>query len=135
MAIKITDLNGITPEVAAKLTERRPCRWRRFLAAVADTGAAAQALAAQLQVEPRLLLELGNRADLARIKGIGVVYSDLLEYAGVDTVVELAQRNPENLYAKLVEVAGQHFVERLPRPADVTGWIEQATSMERVLQY
>lgn len=35
------------------------------------------------------MLELANRADLARIKGIAGVYSDLLEEAGVDTIKEL----------------------------------------------
>jgi len=43
-------------------------------------------------------LEWVNLADLYRIKGVGEEYSDLLEEAGVDTVVELAQRNPENLH-------------------------------------
>ena len=49
------------------------------------------------------MLELVNRADLARIKGIGEVYSNLLENAGVDTVLELSKRVPANLHAKLVE--------------------------------
>ena len=39
----------------------------------------------------KLILEWVNLADLFRIKGIGEEYSDLLEEAGVDTVVELAK--------------------------------------------
>jgi len=45
-----------------------------------------------------------NRADLARVKGVGSEYADLLENSGVDTVPELAQRNPSNLYHKMIEV-------------------------------
>ncbi|NIW46849.1 MAG: DUF4332 domain-containing protein, partial [Gammaproteobacteria bacterium] len=45
-----------------------------------------------------------NHCDLFRIKGVSEEYSDLLEEAGVDTVPELAQRNAENLYKKIVEV-------------------------------
>ena len=37
-----------------------------------------------------LILEWVNLSDLFRIKGIGEEYSDLLEEAGVDTVVELS---------------------------------------------
>ena len=54
-----------------------------------------KALASKLGIDERALLELGNRADLARIKGVGAVYSDLLEFAGVDTVAELAKRVPQ----------------------------------------
>lgn len=46
-------------------------------------------------------------------------HSDLLEQAGVDTVAELARRNAENLYSKIVETAGEHFVQRLPRLEEV----------------
>ena len=41
-------------------------------------------------------------ADLFRIRGIGEEYSDLLKEAGVSTVVELARRNPENLYETIL---------------------------------
>ena len=41
--------------------------------------------------------------------------SDLLEESGVDTVVELVKRVPENLHAKMVEVnVAKNLVNRLP---------------------
>ena len=67
---------------------------------------------------------------------MGEEYSDLLEAAGVDTVVELAQRNGEHLYAKLVEVNGQKkLVRQLPSQAVVDGWITSAKSLPRVISY
>ncbi len=78
-----------------------------------------QELADKLGLDVRKLLELGNRADLGRIRGIGVVYSDLLEFAGVDTVAELATRKPENLFKKIMEVAAEHTVKRPPTAEDV----------------
>jgi predicted flap endonuclease-1-like 5' DNA nuclease len=64
-----------------------------------------------------LILEWVNHVDLFRIKGVGEEYSDLLEEAGVDTVPELAQRNPENLYQKLVAVNQEkRLVRQLPNP-------------------
>ncbi|MBT8372123.1 MAG: DUF4332 domain-containing protein [Deltaproteobacteria bacterium] len=35
------------------------------------------------------------------MKGIGSEYAELLEKSGVDTVKELRNRNPENLYFKI----------------------------------
>ena len=82
------------------------------------------------------ILKWVNRADLFRIKGIGEEYSDLLEVAGVDTVPELAQRNPENLYAKLGEVnAAKKLVRKIPALTQVNDWIEQAKALPRVITY
>jgi hypothetical protein len=51
----------------------------------------------------------------------------LLENAGVDTVVELAQRNAANLFEKMVAVNQQKkLVRKLPTLAQVEGWINQA---------
>jgi predicted flap endonuclease-1-like 5' DNA nuclease len=68
---------------------------------VACTPAGRQALAAQVKVSTHAVLELANRADLARVRGIGGVFSDLFEHAGVDTAKELVERRPDNLHAKL----------------------------------
>lgn len=83
-----------------------------------------------------LILEWVNLADLFRVKGVGEEYSDLLEEAGVDTVVELAQRNPANLYIKLVEVNQQKkLVRKLPSQNQVNGWVKQAKQLPRVVSY
>ncbi len=83
-----------------------------------------------------VILEWVNHADLFRIKGVGEEYSDLLEEAGVDTVPELAQRNPENLYAKLVEVNQQkELVRQLPSQRQVADWVQQAKVMPRMIHY
>ena len=84
----------------------------------------------------KLILEWTNLADLFRIKGVGEEYSDLLEEAGVDTVPELAQRNPENLHAKLGEVnAEKRLVRRLPAASQVADWVAQAKALPRVITY
>ncbi len=87
-------------------------------------------------VSGKLILKWVNRADLFRVKGIGEEYGDLLEIAGVDTVPELAQRNPENLYNKMAEVNEErNMVRRLPAPSQVADWIEQAKQLPRILTY
>jgi len=93
-------------------------------------------IAAGTGISPGLILEWVNHADLWRIKGVSEEYSDLLEEAGVDTVVELAQRNPENLYAKIKEVnMVKKLVRRLPSARQVADWISQAKGMPRVVTY
>ncbi len=63
-------------------------------------------------------------------------YSDLLEEAGVDTVPELAQRKPENLLQKMIEVNAQKkLVRRLPVLSQVKDWVEQAKKLPRILTY
>ncbi|MEA3377693.1 MAG: DUF4332 domain-containing protein [Chloroflexota bacterium] len=82
------------------------------------------------------ILDWVNRADLMRIRGVGEEYSDLLEWAGVDTVVELAQRNPENLYQKVLGVnAERKLVRRPPSSGMVEDWVRQAKALPRVVSY
>jgi large subunit ribosomal protein L20 len=93
-------------------------------------------LAAATGISPDLILTWVNHADLARIKGVAAEYADLLEAAGVDTVVELANRNPANLHERLV-TANQDagLVQALPSAAQVADWVAQAKQMERAVHY
>ncbi|NTV20960.1 MAG: DUF4332 domain-containing protein [Chlorobium limicola] len=95
-----------------------------------------QSLSASTGLDEAIVLTLVNRADLARIKGIGTAYSELLEMAGVDTVPELAQRNPANLHAKIQEVnAKRKLVQQLPSALQIKEWVAQAKSLARVVTY
>lgn len=87
-------------------------------------------------ISGKLILEWVNHADLWRIKGVSEEYSDLLEEAGVDTVVELAQRVPKNLYVKMDEVnKAKKLVRRLPSEKQVGQWVDQAKKLPRVVNY
>jgi predicted flap endonuclease-1-like 5' DNA nuclease len=93
-------------------------------------------LAEQSGITEKLILKWTNHADLARVKGVGGEYAELLEAAGVDTVPELAQRKPENLLAKMTEVNEEKkLVRRLPTVAQVEGWVEQAKALPRVITH
>jgi predicted flap endonuclease-1-like 5' DNA nuclease len=87
-------------------------------------------------ISDSLILEWVNHVDLFRVRGVQEEYADLLEEGGVDTVPELAQRNAENLYQRLVEVNREkRLVRRLPARADVASWIKQARQLPRVITY
>jgi predicted flap endonuclease-1-like 5' DNA nuclease len=83
-----------------------------------------------------LVLEWVNHVDLWRIKGVAEEYSDLLEEAGVDSVPELAQRRPDNLFERLVAVNQEkQLVRRLPTQAQVAKWVEQAKLLPRIVTH
>jgi predicted flap endonuclease-1-like 5' DNA nuclease len=93
-------------------------------------------LATATGISGKLILRWVNMADLFRIKGVGEEYSDLLEAAGVDTVVELAQRKPANLLAKMTEVNEEKkLVRRVPTEDQVTAWVAEAEKLPRVVTY
>jgi predicted flap endonuclease-1-like 5' DNA nuclease len=93
-------------------------------------------IAATAGISHTLVLKWVNHVDLFRIKGVGSEYADLLEVAGVDTVVELAKRNPDNLFAKLAMVNEEKkLVRKLPVLNQVQDWIEQAKSLPRKINY
>ena len=93
-------------------------------------------LAKKTGVSPNLILEWVNLVDLLRIKGVGEEYSDLLEEAGVDTVVELAKRNPEKLYNRMKQINEEkNLVNKVPFLSDVFSWVEQARALPRKVEY
>ena len=135
MTVSIRELRGITKELASKLKEAGLSNSDQLLEA-AKAPAGRKALAGQMGAEVGLILELANRADLARVKGIGQVFSDLLEKAGVDTVKELATRRPDNLHAKLLETNVQlQLAQRAPTQKEVEDWVSQAKALPPVLEY
>lgn len=93
-------------------------------------------LAKKLKVDEDMILTWANHADLARVHGVAGLYGKLLEEAGVDTIPELANRNPENLYIKLVQVNEETgIVKKLPSQTQVSDWVAQAKALPRKLEY
>jgi len=132
---KIIDIEGIGPVYAQKLIAIGITTTNKLLKKGA-TPKGREELAKETGISGDLILEWVNHADLYRIKGVAEEYSDLLEEAGVDTVPELAQRNPQNLYAKLVETNDmKKLVRQLPSQRQVVDWVEQAKALPRQIHY
>jgi len=93
-------------------------------------------LIAKTGISSMLILGWANLADLYRIKGVGQEYSELLEAAGVDTVVELSKRVPANLFEAMVETnEAKKLVRKMPIEGQVAGWVEQARTLPRIMTY
>lgn len=132
---KLVDIEGIGEVYAQKLKAAGV----RSTDALLKKGASAkgrQELAEKSGISEKMILEWVNHVDLFRIRGVGSEYADLLEEAGVDTVPELAQRNPQNLLEKMTAVnAEKKLVRRMPTLAQVQSWVEQAKGLPRVIEY
>lgn len=135
MTIQINKFKGISYELKIELKKHGFNNSDQILEAT-RTPAGRQSLAESLGVDSQVVLELANRADLARVNGIGGVFSDLLEQAGVDTVKELATRRPDNLHAKLLEINFEkELAGRTPTLKAVQDWVTQAGELPRMLEY
>jgi predicted flap endonuclease-1-like 5' DNA nuclease len=132
---KLEIIEGIGPVYAEKLRAAGIGSVNALLRAGA-TPEGRQDLEEKTGIGHEYILDWVNRADLMRIRGIGEEYSDLLEWTGVDTVPELAQRNADNLIKKILEVNEQKRLVRRPPTRDmVARWIEQAGTLERAVSH
>lgn len=130
----ISELKGITPELVQALSRIGIDNTAQLLAATGQPAERAE-LAAALLVEDGVLLELVNCADMTRIHGLSGVNLELLVQAGVDRIVELQRRIPENLHGKLLSIAIHQHLPNLPRLEDVQRWISEAKQLDRAVYY
>ena len=132
---KVEEIEGIGPAYARKLS-RSGIRTTDELLDMGSTKKGRRELARRTGISETIILEWVNMADLFRIKGIGEEYSELLKEAGVNTVVQLARRNPENLQKTLVGVNDtKKLVRRPPSLSQTEDWVEQAKILPRKVEY
>ena len=133
--MNISKIEGIGPAYAVKLGEQGIKTTEGLLKAAASRKGR-QLLSEQTGLSNHQILEWVNRADLMRVKGIGEEYSDLLEAAGVDTVKELANRNPDNLHQTLIKTnAEKRLVRREPALNEVKSWVNESKRLPAVISY
>lgn len=131
----IEEIEGIGPSRAEKLKAVNITTIRDLLKAGA-TKKRRETLAKAIGASEGTVLRWVNRADLFRIKGIGKEYSELLDVAGVSTVVQLSRRNAASLRKKLEEVNREkRVVKQLPSVDTLREWIRHAKRLKRRVEY
>lgn len=76
------------------------------------------------------LADLANRS--TRIGALEIKRFKLV----VLTILELAQRNPEHLYQKVIEANEEHHhVRHVPSQSQIEDWVNQAKELPRVVSY
>ncbi len=132
---KLSEIEGIGGSYSEKLEKIKISTLDGLLKMGGDSKGR-KTIAEQSGISEKLILNWVNRADLARVKGISTQYADLLEYAGVDSVPELAQRNAENLCTKMEEINTQkNLVRQVPSVSQVEDWVGQAKALPRAVSH
>ena len=131
----VIEVEGIGPVYGKKLNDAGIKNTDQLLNAC-KTKAMRLKLAADSGIDESHILRFANMVDLFRIHGVGSEYADLLEASGVDTVKELATRNPANLTAKMAEVNNEKkLVRRIPTEKMVEKWVNEAKNLPGALEY
>lgn len=132
---KLEEVEGIGPKYADTL-RKAGVRSTNDLLKKGGTSEGRKQIVKDSGISAKLILEWVNHVDLFRIKGVGSEYADLLEAAGVDSVVELAQRVPKNLYEAMLATNAKKKLVRIP-PAlvKVESWVAQAKKLPRAVSH
>ena len=131
----IIDVEGIGEVFAEKLKEAGIVTTGALLKEGA-TPAGRKKIEKATGIGHKLILRWINHVDLYRIKGVQKQYAELLEAAGVDSIPELAQRDPAHLFPKMVATnEKKNLVRKLPTQKQVAGWVAQAKKLPRVVTY
>lgn len=132
---KLAKIEGVGESYAHKLEEVGITSTESLL----QKGASAQGrkeIADKSGISESLILKWVNQVDLSRIKGVSEEYAELLEVAGVDSIPELAHRNPENLLESLTRAnSDKKRVNKLPAISQVTDWVGQAKTMPKIVTH
>ncbi len=134
-SLPLSKLRGVPSRLRVLLKHRRITSCEQLLRA-AGRAEQRRRLAAETGADPELLLELVQRADLARIKGIGAVFGMMLEDLGIRDIQTLAAEDPALLHARLKAFnMRERMARRAPTPEEVADWVEEARRLPALVSY
>lgn len=127
----LQNLQGMTSQFVEKLNDNGVMSIEDL---VEQAGSASdrQSLAQSSGISRSRILRWVNMADLMRIATVDAKAADLLEKAGVDSVVELGVRSPERLLAKLENTnKSEKIMDSVPELEVIQKWVERAKELPR----
>jgi predicted flap endonuclease-1-like 5' DNA nuclease len=131
--LPISKLRGVPNALRVALKSRRITNCDQLLATAAKSQGRAM-LARQIVVDDESLLILVQRADMARVNGVGAVFGMMLEDLGIYAVDSLAETVPAELHEKLRAYnQAERIARRSPTPDEVADWIAQARALPVIL--
>ncbi|MBD3185873.1 DUF4332 domain-containing protein [Candidatus Bathyarchaeota archaeon] len=127
--MKIIDIEGIGPKYGEKLSKAGIDEVEDLIGLSKDK---LKEISKETGISVKLIDEWQEHADLMRLHGVGPEYSDLLNEIGIDSVKELAQRNPENTLKKIEEHDKEQpdTVRKIPSLESIKKWIEEAKKIK-----
>lgn len=133
MSLHVSKLRGISLDIRNRL-KRQGISYTHQLLREAGSAEQRSRLAARGRIDEAALARLVRRADLARIKGVGAIFADMLELIEVDEVATLARQQPGALHRRLYDLnSAERLARRAPTPDEVEDWIAQAQALPRLV--
>lgn len=128
-SLPISKLRGVPLAVRIALKQRRITNCDQLLATAASADGRA-ALARAIALDDESMLIVVQRADMARVNGIGAVFGLMLEDLGVFCVADLAAADPVELHERLRRHnQAERIARRSPTPEEVQDWVAQARAL------
>ncbi|MBY8987699.1 MAG: DUF4332 domain-containing protein, partial [Candidatus Lokiarchaeota archaeon] len=89
-------------------------------------------LAEKTKISEKLIDKWAEHADLMRIDGVGPEYAEVLNEIGIDSVKELAQRNPNNTLDRIVKLDKEKpdVFRKPPTLKMIEDWIDEAKKIK-----
>jgi len=131
----LTTIKGVGRKIAALFQKATEVDSIESLVEQGATAKGRAGLAEATGKPKHLILRWVQLADLMRVDGVGEDYSALLWHAGVTSVPELAQQNPDGLM-KILDNSNRRLnvVNRLPAAERVKEWIQQAQDIPPLIE-
>ncbi len=135
MSYPISKIDGLGPQSAAKL-KAVGIRTTQGLLEFAGTAKARKALSLKTGIGEQQLLKWANTAAIMSVPGISTGKAGLIRATGVNTVRELAMRNPGRLAQAMKKINDDRkFVRILPSEKSVARLIENAGKLPHKISY
>ena len=129
VSLHLSKVRGTNLQIRAKLKNLGITNSRQLLMAAGERKKRA-ALIGETGIDAATLAYITKRADLARVKGIGATFADMLEVIGVDTVGRLAGWEARALHRTLHDFNRvERFARRAPTPEEIDAWVGQAKKL------
>jgi hypothetical protein len=131
----IGDFRGLDPHVVEKLSAVGINHVQHILKAGATPEGRA-VIVNETGISEEGILEVIKLADLARIPGVKGIRARLYYDAGVDTLEELSEWEPDPLRVMLVDFVAQTGFDGIaPLPAEIRYSINQAKNLPKLIEY
>lgn len=134
VSLHLSKVRGASMQIRARLKGLGITNSRQLLIAAGKRQERAR-LIGQTRIDAASLAYIAKRADLARVKGIGATFSDMLEVIGVDTVERLASWEADALFRTLQDFnRTERFARRAPTLEEIQSWVGQAKLLPLILE-
>ena len=135
VSLHLSKVSGTNLQMRARLKGCGVTNSRQLLRA-AGPFRARVVLSGKTGIDMVALAYIVKRADMARVKGVGATFADMLEAMGVDTVERLAGWAPDALHRTLVDFnRAERFARRAPTPEEVEAWVAQARALPVMIDH